>query len=412
MWSRDAILLSGGIAVGLVLNRLVAHVRNKSQKGTGHAVRDGLQSNSIRLPKQTLVKLMANILCKAGASAAHAEQAANVLAFADERGIPSHGANRCDFYAKELQSGCIDGHAEPKLESCSGCCAVVDGCNCLGATVSSFAMAQAIELGRKYGMAYVACRNSNHYGAAGFWAAQAMEAGFCGFSFTNTAPFAAPTGGRTRAVGTNPFCFFAPGAAAGSAADSFQLDMATTVVPIGKIEVLDRIGEAAPLGWGVDRHGEACSNAAEIVQHGALFPLGGAAETAGYKGYGLGMFVEIMSSVFSGAKVGPDVQEWSTSRATNSDFGHAFIVIDPARFTPGFDARLQRYMDQMRSLPGDVKVPGDPERAFERDADANGIALHRGVAATLKALAESYGVPAPVELSVLDAAVSRGSLYR
>lgn len=411
MSSRDALIISGGIALGLALPRLIAHLRNTSQKGTGHAVRDGLKNNSIRLPKETLVQLMASILCRAGASAAHARQAADVLAFADERGIPSHGANRCDFYAKELQSCCIDGYAEPTLESCSGCCAVVNGNNCLGATVSSFAMAQAIELGRKYGMAYVCCRNSNHYGAAGFWAAQAMEAGFCGFSFTNTAPFAAPTGGKTRAVGTNPFCFFAPGTTAAGAADSFQLDMATTVVPIGKIEVLDRIGAAAPHGWGVDRRGETCSNAAEIVQHGALFPLGGPAETAGYKGYGLGMFVEIMSSVFSGAAVGPDVQEWSTSRTAHSDFGHGFLVIDPTRFTPGFETRLQRYMDQMRSLPGDVKVPGDPERAFERDANANGIVLHLGVATSLKALAESLGVPAPAELSALDAATSRRSLY-
>jgi LDH2 family malate/lactate/ureidoglycolate dehydrogenase len=159
------------------------------------------------------------------------------------------------FYAAELVAGLVDGAAEPTVANDSGCCAVLDGNNALGyaaatrtatawiatassgrtgplprrAVVATRAVNLAISKARTHGVGWVVCRRSNHFGAAGFWAQKAMEAGMLGFAFTNTAPFMVPTGGLTRAVGTNPICCFAPG----TGGDSFQLDMATTTVPIG-----------------------------------------------------------------------------------------------------------------------------------------------------------------------------------
>ena len=141
-------------------------------------------------------------------------------------------------------------------------------------------------------------------------------------NFANTSPITVPTGGTTRAVGTNPFCFFAPAVDANDNVDNFQLDMATTVVPIGEVEVMDRIGKAVPLGWGVDGEGKDWTDAAVICKQGGLYPLGGAEETAGYKGYGLSMFVEILCSVLSGASIGPDVPPWNLSRESAVNYGH------------------------------------------------------------------------------------------
>ena len=290
-----ALALGAGVAIGLCLPHLACLRRSRRDSngtvatadanagGSTHAVRGGLSGGddgSIRLQKQALIELLAACLTKAGASPAHAAQAADVLAFADARGIPSHGANRADTYANEIEAGLVDGLAVPMVERSTGCCAVINGNNALGAVVCNLAMSTALKLAKEHGVAVVACHKSNHYGAAGYWANQALEAGMIGLSFTNTAPFAAATGGRTRAVGTNPFCCFAPACQG----DSFQLDMATTVVPVGKIEVMDRIGKPLPAGWAVDRHGRSTSDAAEVVRHGALYPLGGAAQTAGYKG--------------------------------------------------------------------------------------------------------------------------------
>mmetsp|Transcript_18955 Transcript_18955/g.42117 ORF Transcript_18955/g.42117 Transcript_18955/m.42117 type:complete len:427 (-) Transcript_18955:71-1351(-) len=401
-----------GVVIGIGLPPLIRRLYRTIEttihrKDTTHAVRAGLSSaTSIRLEQSKLDSFLSDVFVEAGCSKSNADLVASVLSFADSRGIPSHGCNRADTYINELASGLVDGNAEPVVSRSSGCCAVVDGRNGLGAVTSRLAMETALSLAKEHGVAIVVCHSSNHYGAAGYWAKMALDEGCIGLSFTNTSPFAVPTGGKTRAVGTNPFCFFAP-----AANDNFQLDMATTVVPVGKIEVLDRIGKPVPAGWGVDREGGNCTNAAEICKAGGLYPLGGSEETAGYKGYGLGMFVEIMSSVLSGAAIGPDVQSWTISRDGPVNYGHCFVVIDPARFSAGFDDRLGSYLDRMRNLPGNVKVAGDPEKEYERDAAENGILLHESVATTLKALASKYDVQVPSELEELDETKSKKSLY-
>jgi len=421
-----------GVAVGLVLpglcRRLVrssslSSIRgkdnNNNNKKSINAVRAGLNDDdndgtSVRLDRDRLDDLVARILVAAGCREDGARLTARVLSYADSRGIPSHGANRVDAYVNEIRAGWVHPRAIPAVEKCSGCCAVIHGHNGLGTVTSKLAMETALRLAGEHGAAVVTCHSSNHYGAAGFWAQMALDRGLLGFSFTNTSPIAVPTRSRARGLGTNPFCFMAPAATATRSEndDSFQLDMATTTVPIGKIEVMDRIGKPVPLGWGVDRHGRDCSDGAEICKFGGLYPLGGAEETAGYKGYGLGMFVEILCSVLSGAAVGPDVPPWTIARDGPLNYGHCFIVIDQARFTPGFEDRLGRYLDRMRNLPGvDVLVAGDPEKAYEHDAAKKGILLHGPVATTLKALAKRYNVTVPPELECLDESKSKASLY-
>ena len=179
-----------------------------------------------------LTDFLAACLTAAGAVPAHAAQAADVLAYADSRGIPSHGANRADTYANEIEAKLVDGVASPVVERSSGCTAVIDGRNALGAVVCNLAMETALRLAKEHGVGVVAARNSNHFGAAGYWAnqapprrqarpeastsrldlglastmSQALSAGMIGLSFTNTAPFAAATGGCTRAVGAGPSC--------------------------------------------------------------------------------------------------------------------------------------------------------------------------------------------------------------
>lgn len=149
-----------------------------------------------------------------------------------------------------------------------------------------------------------------------------------------------------------------------------------------------------------------------MVQHGALHPLGGGEETAGYKGYGLGMLVELLSAVLPGcADVGPAVQPWTLSRERPNGYGHCFVVLDPKRFTPGFGGRLREYLAAMRCLPGAVRCPGDPEKACEEEARARGVVLHEGTATALKALAGRYGVETPPEFAALDASRSKPSLY-
>ena len=148
---------------------------------------------------------------------------------------------------------------------------------------------------------------------------------------------------------------------------------------------------------------------------GGLTPLGGLEETAGYKGYGLGMLVEILCAVLSGARrVGPGVQPWTVPRETGpNDFGHCFVVLDPARLGGGlgFEDRLAAYLATMRALPGSVQVPGDPEKAHEAEAAAHGVALHPNVAAAVKALALRWSVALPKSFDGIDATMAAQNMY-
>lgn len=418
--SSTGVAVGVGVAVGLALPLLVQKIQsifsssntNEIKKESTHIVRaqNNSSSTAIRITRDKLDEFISDILMNAaGCTQNSARLVANVLSYADARGIPSHGANRVDAYVNEIQAGLVHATASPVVEKCSGSCAVINGNNGLGAVVSKLGMETAIQLAKQHGIAIVTCHSSNHFGAAGYWAQMALDQGYIGMSFTNTSPIAVPTRSRVRGLGTNPFCFFAPAA---SENDSFQLDMATTTVPIGKIEVMDRINKAVPIGWGVDRNGNDCTDPAEICKFGGLYPLGGSEETAGYKGYGLGMFVEILCAVCSDAAVGPDVLPWTVTRDGPLNYGHCFICIDPSRFAPNFEGRLSELLTRMRDLPGDnVLVAGDPEKEFELDAKENGILLHGPVAAKLKALAMLHNVIVPHELEDLDETNTKSSLY-
>ena len=89
-----------------------------------------------------------------------------------------------------------------------------------------------------------------------------------------------------------------------SGEDNFCIDMATTTVALGKVEVNRRKGTDIPTGWAVDRNGASTNDAEECFVYGGLLPLGGLEENGGYKGFGLGLMVEILCGGLSGSKVG------------------------------------------------------------------------------------------------------------
>ncbi len=218
-----------------------------------------------------------------------------------------------------------------------------------------------------------------------------------GIALSNTSPLVAPTRARQPLIGTNPIAIAAPAGPFGT----FCLDMATSTVPRGRIEVAARRGETLPVGWAIDAEGRPATTP-EAALGGALHPLGGEEATAGYKGYGLSLAVDLLTGVLGGAAFGPNILGlFSTEGA--SDLGQAFIVIDPAAIdAPGaFEARLAGYLDQLVAAPtvpgapGPVLVAGEPEAEAERRADANGVVIDAVHAANLGALGTRFGLPFP-----------------
>ncbi|CAH8435091.1 unnamed protein product [Heterobilharzia americana] len=176
---------------------------------------------------------------KSRAQMSHSDALSDVLVAGDYRGHYSHGLNRLEMYVRDIQKGVCDANSEPVIVKETVSTALVDGKNTLGPVVGNLAMKTAIQKAQKTGISFVAAFGSNHYGIAGWYSLMALEQGLIGLSFTNTSPLVFPTRSRKLAVGTNPITLAAPGKVP---QDHFVLDMATSAVALGKIEMNRRRG--------------------------------------------------------------------------------------------------------------------------------------------------------------------------
>jgi len=270
----------------------------------------------------------------------------------------------------------------------------VDGGNLLGPVVSKFSMKLAIKKAKEFGIGWVCAKGSNHFSIAGHWALMAEREGLIGLAFTNTSPLVYPTRGAKATYGTNPISCAAPA----NKGDSFVLDMATTTVALGKVELARRKEEEMPNGWGADSQGQMTNDPATCLEGGALLPLGGTEETGGYKGYGLGLMVEIFCAILSGANYSTNVRRWGSTQEI-ANVGQCFVAIDPECFAPGFADRLSdlhrihRELDRSPGASGPVNIPGDPERAHMSKCDQlGGIPYHKNVVGHMNRLAQSFDV--------------------
>jgi len=323
-----------------------------------------------------------------------AADVATILVAADRRGIPSHGTARLPSYVALIDAGVMDARARPAIDAGRGAFVRFDAGNGWGHHAGRIAIDWAIESARTTGIALASAHNANHYGIAGWYSLRAAGAGMIGLSMTNTTGVVAPTRSSVGLIGTNPIAIAAP---AGHRAP-FSLDMATSTVPRGKIEVAERRGTPIPLGWAIDADGRPTTDPSAALV-GALMPLGGREETAGYKGYGLALAVDVLTGVLAGATFGKRIAGLFDTNAP-SDLGQLFLVIDPGAIgdAAAFGERLGDYLDGLTAAPmapdapGRVLVPGEPEVAAEAASRTAGVAVDPEHLAGLAALADRFGI--------------------
>lgn len=338
------------------------------------------------------------IVQRMGSPADIADDVATILLSSDRRGIASHGTARLPQYAALVEAGAMDPAARPAVLRSRPAISLFDAHNGWGHHASRVAVDAAIDGAREAGASTVVMRNSNHYGIAGWYALRAADAGFIGISLTNTSPIVAPTRAVRPMLGTNPIAAAAPAGRHGR----FCLDMATSTITRGRVEVAARRGEELQPGWAVDVDGCPTTDA-EAAFDGALQPLGGEERTGGHKGYGLTLLVDILTGVLSGATAGPEIVPLFSPAHGRSDLGQAFIVIDPAAIDePGaFEARLEYELDLLVAAkpapgsPGRVLIPGEPEAEAERLSAERGVVIDAQHRDSLGLLAERYGEPLP-----------------
>jgi len=335
-----------------------------------------------------------------GCPATEAETAAECLNQADLRGVDSHGVARLSGYVRLWELKRLNATPVLKIIHETPSTAVLDGDLGLGLVTAPHAMQIAIEKARIAGTGWVAVQNSNHYGIAGFHAMMALQHDMIGISMTNASPLVAPTFSRSRFLGTNPIAVAIPALNQ----PPFIIDMATTTVANGKLEVLQRKGQDAPLGWTQDKDGNPTTDAYSLKKGGSMLPLGGDREHGGHKGYCLGAMVDIFSAVLSGANYGPWVPPFVSfleppTQQVGNGIGHFLgaIRIDAFRPASEFKEHMDNWIQTFRNAEPAlgqerVLIPGDPEREITADRLKNGIPLHEQVIEDLEELGKKFGV--------------------
>lgn len=348
---------------------------------------------------QTLFSFTKEIFIKMGCPEADADLATNVLLSADLRGVDSHGIARLVGYVRLWETGRINSNPTIKIVHETPSTAVVNGDGGLGLVVAPKAMQIAIDKATNVGTGWVSVKNSNHYGIAGYHAMMALKKDMVGISMTNASPLVAPTFSLERLLGTNPIAVAIPA----HKQPSFVADFATTTAANGKLEILQRKGLDAPLGWIQDKDGRQTPNANELKQGGALLPLGGDREHSSHKGYCLGSIVDIFSAVLSGANYGPWVPPFVSflpmpENPVGEGIGHFFGAMRVDAFRPAdeFKKHMDTWIERFRSaqaVPGEkVIIPGDPEREMEKERMEKGIPLLPPVVKDLEELSRKFEV--------------------
>jgi LDH2 family malate/lactate/ureidoglycolate dehydrogenase len=352
-------------------------------------------------PAERLFEFSALVFRSLGVPESDARTAADVLSCADRRGIDSHGVARLASYVELLAAGRINPRPRPRIVRESASTATLDGDNGLGLVVGPRANELAMQKAEQAGTGWVAVCNTNHYGIAGYYPLRALERDMIGWSMTNATRLVAPLWGAERMLGTNPLAIAFPG----REEPPIVLDMATSTVAYGKVEIAHRTGARIPEGWAIERDGGPTTDPGAVLEGGALLPLGSDREGGGHKGYGLALAVDVLSAVLSGANWGPFappfvLREELPARSVGKGIGHFFgamridAFLDPAEFKAQIDD-LVRTLRATRPAPGTKGplIPGDPEREAERERAGSGIPLLPAVVEELQAVARQTGVP-------------------
>ena len=334
---------------------------------------------TIQIPE--LSRLAQAALERAGASAAMAASTARALVTADAQGLASHGVSRVPQYAGFLANGRADGKAVASVSRSKGGAVLVDAGNGLAFLACDLAIAEAITRAREFGVAIAGVTNSHHFGVAAYHLEAVAKSGCVGIAMGNS-PSAMPMAGGTRPLfGTNPIAAIFPR----KNGSPISIDLSLSEVARGKIMVAAQKGEAIPLGWALDKHGQPTTDAKAALE-GMMVPAGGT------KGAMLALMVELMVVALTGAQFGFEADSFFVAEGNRPKLGQAFIVIDPNALA-GNDVYYERIETLLAAMLADedVRVPGYRRNQLAATANANGTTIPDALLAQLQTLA---GTPA------------------
>jgi len=313
----------------------------------------------VKKDAQSLLQLACTALERAGANHRMAEAAARHLVRAEAQGLPTHGLSRVPFYCGMLRGGRADGAAQPIMVAERAGACLIDNRDGLPYVSAQWAVEEAIQRARRNGIAFAGIRSSGHVGVLGIHVEAIAQAGMVGFGFTNSPAAMPPWGGKKPLFGTNPMAAAFP--RRGKA--PIIVDLALTTVVRGRIMMAMKRGERIPEGWALDRNGKPTTDPKEAIEHGSLFPIGGA------KGTMLALVFELICAALTGAAIGAEADSFFSEEGNRPRIGQAFMAIDPGALAgmKTYWERTEAVVSAMLSDP-EVRLPGARRFAAEESA--------------------------------------------
>lgn len=342
---------------------------------------------AVRVPYDAMAAASTAIFAKLGLSPTNAANAADVLLYADVRGIDSHGvSNMFPYYKQWFESGYVDPNATPEVVREAPAVATIDDHRGLGLATCHGAMDLAISKAKTCGIGAVSVTNSAHFGAAAYWAHKALEHGMIGVAMTVGGIQVVPTFGSKAMLGLNPIAVAAPALTQ----PPFVFDASMSSVAGNKIRIARRLGATVAPGWIAHNDGTPIMEESPVPDEFLMLPLGGTRELGSHKGYGLAMVVDILAGILSGT--GPGY-------LNAGNISHHFLAYridafcDPELFKSNLDTELAGLRD-CPPAPGADRVvyAGLPEWETEQDRRVRGIPYHPDVVAWFRSTADELGV--------------------
>jgi ureidoglycolate dehydrogenase (NAD+) len=349
----------------------------------------GPTSTQGKVAAKALQRFAEDLLRAGGFAGDHAAQTAELLVWANLRGVDSHGVLRIPRYVEMVELGLINPQAVPRERTVSGAVAVIEADRAPGAVAMNLAVDAAIRLADQHGVGWCAARGITHAGAIGYYAQKVADRGRVAIVMTASKPLMIYHGSRAEGVSTNPLAIAAPSAEPGR---PLLFDMSTAAVAAGRITAARDAGQAISPGWAVDEAGRETTDPARVK---SVLPMAGA------KGSGLSLMIEVLASVLVGNPlIAPALTEG------RDPGGNGLVVaLSPAAFgvADDFAPGVSALGAAIRGLPpaaetDAVSLPGERGfREMEKRSTA-GIPLAAGTRSRLLKLADTLGVTPPGDL--------------
>jgi len=299
-----------------------------------------------KLSQKEALELAINTLQKNGALKENALPLALGIIDAENQGIKSHGFHYLPIYCLHLKCEKVKGSASPKLNAISNVAFKVNADNGFAHRAISLGMEKLIPSAKENGISSLAIANSYNCGVLGYHTKNIAKEKLIAIGCTNAPASIAPLGGIKPVVGTNPISM----AIYNKGDVKIIIDQSASVVAKSEISVRAKSGEKIPEGWAFGPDGKTTTDAS-IALKGTMAPAGG------YKGFGMGLFVEIMAACLTGSNLGIEASSFANDKGDPPGTGQFFIAINPEKFSDNFEKKIEKIVQSIKSQEN-ARVPG------------------------------------------------------